>query len=80
MTIEISVKRQKSPDEKSYVQTFNYEGDGNLTIADWLTEVNKNEAKTDRITWECGCHDVGKALAEKLGYEFDHEYIVYEVM
>ena len=29
MTIEISVKRQKSPDEKSYVQTFNYEGDGN---------------------------------------------------
>ena len=55
MTIEISVKRQKSPDEKSYVQTFNYEGDGNLTIADWLTEVNKNEAKTDRITWECGC-------------------------
>lgn len=45
MTIEISVKRQKSSDEKSYVQTFNYEGDGNLTIADWLTEVNKNEAK-----------------------------------
>lgn len=53
--IEISVKRQKSPDETSYVQTFHYEGDGNLTVADWLTEVNKNEAKTDRITWECGC-------------------------
>lgn len=53
--IEISVKRQKSQDENPYVQTFNYEGDGNLTVADWLTEVNKNEAKTDRITWECGC-------------------------
>lgn len=55
MKIEISVKRQKSPDENPYVQTFQYEGDGNLTVADWLTEVNKNEEKTDRITWECGC-------------------------
>lgn len=53
--IEISVKRQKSPNENPYVQTFSYQGDGNLTVADWLTEINKNEAKTDRIIWECGC-------------------------
>lgn len=55
MTIEISVKRQKNRDEKSYIQKFLYTGDGNLTVADWLTEINQTEAKTDRIAWECGC-------------------------
>lgn len=55
MQIEIAVKRQPSPDEKSYIQNFNYTGDGNLTVADWLTEINQNETKTDRIAWECGC-------------------------
>ena len=55
MTIEISVKRQKSKDEKPYIQKFLYTGEGNLTVADWLTEVNQKEAKTDRIAWECGC-------------------------
>ena len=55
MTIEISVKRQKNRDEKSYIQKFIYTGDGNLTVADWLTEINQTEAKTDRIAWECGC-------------------------
>lgn len=55
MTIEISVKRQKNRDEKSYIQKFLYTGDGNLTVADWLTEINQTEAKTDHIAWECGC-------------------------
>lgn len=55
MQIEISVKRQKNKEEKSYIQKFTYTGDGNLTVADWLTEVNQKEAKTDRIAWECGC-------------------------
>ena len=55
MTIEISVKTQKNRDEKSYIQKFIYTGDGNLTVADWLTEINQTEAKTDRIAWECGC-------------------------
>ena len=55
MTIEISVKRQNYRDEKSYIQKFIYTGDGNLTVADWLTEINQTEAKTDRIAWECGC-------------------------
>lgn len=55
MTIEISVKRQKNKDEKPYIQKFLYTGDGNLTVADWLTEINQTEAKTDRIAWECGC-------------------------
>ena len=55
MTIEISVKRQKNKDEKPYIQKFLYTGDGNLTVADWLTEINQTETKTDRIAWECGC-------------------------
>ena len=55
MTIEIFVKRQKSSGEKPYTQKFLYTGDGDLTVADWLTEVNQKEAKTDRIAWECGC-------------------------
>lgn len=78
MTIEISVKRQKSSDEKSYVQTFNYEGDGNLTIADWLTEVNKNEAKTDRIAWECGCLEKKCGACAMLinGYPSDRKSVV----
>ena len=37
------------------MQTFTYTGEGNLTVADWLTEVNQNEARMDRIAWECGC-------------------------
>ena len=55
MRIEITVKRQPAPDKTSYLQTFSYEGDGNLTVADWLTEINQTEAKADRIAWECGC-------------------------
>ena len=55
MTIEISVKRQKSKAEKPYIQKFLYTGDGNLSVADWLTEINQKEAKADRIAWECGC-------------------------
>lgn len=55
MHIELTVKRQTVPDETSYLQTFSYDGDAALTIADWLTEVNRTEAKTNRIAWECGC-------------------------
>lgn len=55
MKIKIMVRRQKSPNEKSYLQEYSYTGDGNLTVADWLTEINQTEAQTDRIAWECGC-------------------------
>ena len=41
MHIELTVKRQTVPDETSYLQTFSYDGDAALTIADWLTEVNR---------------------------------------
>ena len=55
MKIEITVKRQYKPDTAFRLQTFFYDGNGDLTIADWLSEINQNEAKTDRIAWECGC-------------------------
>ena len=55
MSLKITVKRQSTPDTASRLQTFLYEGDGNLTVADWLSEINQSEAKADRIAWECGC-------------------------
>ena len=55
MHIEVIVKRQSSTDEKSYLQTFYYDDDADLTVADWLTEINQTEIKSDRIAWECGC-------------------------
>ena len=55
MKIKITVKRQSTPDTVSRLQAFFYDGDGNLTVADWLSEINQNEAKADRIAWECGC-------------------------
>lgn len=53
MEITISVKRQHSASEKAYIQTFHYSGNGKLTVADWLTEVNQAEASNDPIAWEC---------------------------
>ena len=55
MLIKITVKRQSGPDAEPHSQTFSYEGDGNLTVADWLTMINQTEAEKDRIAWECGC-------------------------
>ena len=55
MRIEMTVKRQNAPDSEPHLQTFFYDGDGNLTVADWLTEINQTEAKSDRIAWECAC-------------------------
>ena len=55
MKIEISVKRQEKPEEQAYIQKFTYTGDGMLTVADWLTEINQTEAKKNRIAWERGC-------------------------
>ena len=41
MHIELTVKRRFSPNEAARLQTFLYDGDGNLTVADWLTEVEQ---------------------------------------
>lgn len=55
MEINILVRRQASPKDAPYMQEFHYSGDGNLTVANWLTEINQAEACADRIGWECGC-------------------------
>lgn len=55
MHIEMIVKRCSSPNAASHLQTFIYNGDENITVADWLTEVNRSMVKSDRIAWECGC-------------------------
>lgn len=63
MQIEIVIKR-KEPGEKSYFQAFSYEGDGKLTVADFLAELNERADRRDRsgqkvrpITWEASCHE-----------------------
>ena len=55
MNIKLIVKRQASHDTAPYTHEYSYSGEGNITVADWLTEINQGEAKTDRIAWECGC-------------------------
>lgn len=55
MVISIIVKRQASISTQPYMEKFVYEGDGQLTVAQWLREVNCGEAKRNRIAWECGC-------------------------
>lgn len=55
MEIEIRVRRQASPKAQPALQTFHYSGDGNLTVANWLTAINREAAKENRIAWECGC-------------------------
>lgn len=55
MHIRVTIRRQASSDAASLLQAFCYEGDGKLTVADWLTETNQNAAKADRVAWECGC-------------------------
>ncbi len=63
MKIEIVIKR-KEPESASYFQAFLYEGDGKLTVADYLAELNSREPRLDRsgrpasrITWEASCHE-----------------------
>lgn len=61
MKIAITVKRQVSEKDRPYFQTFSYEGDGNLTVADWLMAQNHSPSvdeigkEAGKIFWECGC-------------------------
>lgn len=55
MELEVLVQRQASPADRPWTQRFSYAGDGALTVADWLTECNRTQAKQDRIAWACGC-------------------------
>ncbi len=62
MQIKVSIKRQKSADQNSYVETYLYQGDGMLTVADYLTELNRDPNRktieghaSSPILWECSC-------------------------
>ena len=53
-----------SAQEKAYYDEFLYEGDGSLTIADYLTELNLSEVLKNtegkvcrKVVWECSCKE-----------------------
>ena len=60
--ILVKIKRQDGLDEKPYFQTFVYDGDGKLTVADFLRSLNEKEELTDAsgaparpVAWDCSC-------------------------
>lgn len=62
--MQIRIMRQKSPDDKPYTEIFSYEGDGNMTVSDFLTELNSREhivtdagKETELVVWECNCKE-----------------------
>ncbi|MBR1590433.1 MAG: succinate dehydrogenase/fumarate reductase iron-sulfur subunit [Acidaminococcaceae bacterium] len=64
MEIKIVIQRQENPDTKPYLQTFLYKGDGALTVADLLAEMNAREPLMDadgkpapRISFASSCHE-----------------------
>ena len=64
MEIRIVIQRQEKSDTKPYLQTFLYKGDGALTVADLLAEMNAQESLTDidskpaaRICFASSCHE-----------------------
>ena len=60
--MKIKVKRQDSAGEKPYWQTFDFEGNGRITVAGILDQLNYRDDLEDengrpcrRIKWECSC-------------------------
>lgn len=60
--ITVKIKRQEGPGEKSYFQSFDCAGDGELTVADLLRSLNEQEEIKDAsgeiadpVGWECSC-------------------------
>ncbi len=64
MKIRIIIQRQKDPKTEPYLQTFLYEGNGAMTIADFLAELNAREplltadgTPAERISFQSSCHE-----------------------
>ncbi len=64
MTVTVEIKRQKTPSDKPYYESFVYEGDGRLTVADYLGMLNRDvniknaDGKpTTKVAWECSCSE-----------------------
>ena len=58
----VRIKRQKGPNETPYWQSFNYDGDMNVTVVTVLNAINYTDdvfdiegKPTSRINWECSC-------------------------
>lgn len=64
MRIEIIIQRQQDAKAKPYLQSFLYEGDGAMTIADFLADLNAREpllaadgTPAARIAFQSSCHE-----------------------
>lgn len=62
MKVLLKLRRQESPTSKPYFQTFAYEGNNNISVANVLNILNSREnltdvtgKKTSKISWECSC-------------------------
>lgn len=62
MNYKIVISRRESAGSPKREETFDHNGEGNLTVADFLTELNKREdilcsdgKKTSPVSWECSC-------------------------
>ncbi len=64
MKIKICIQRQDNAQAKPYLQTFLYEGDGAMTLADFLAELNAREPlltadgkPAARVAFQSSCHE-----------------------
>ena len=64
MDIKIIIKRQKDSRSTPYTQEFTYTGDGRLTVADFLSELNTrtplltaNGKETKKINYASSCQE-----------------------
>ena len=64
MKIKICIQRQDNAQAKPFLQTFLYEGDGAMTLADFLAELNAREPlltadgkPAARIAFLSSCHE-----------------------
>ena len=62
MIMKVKIKRQQHPGAEPYWQTFDYDGDGNASVAAVLDYINYRDDIVDsdgnaaeRISWECSC-------------------------
>lgn len=53
--MKIKIRRQAAPTEPAHWTCIEYSGDGNISVAGWLAEVNRTVIDFDRIAFECGC-------------------------
>lgn len=64
MKIKIIIQRQENAQSKPYFQSFSYEGEGAMTIADFLSELNERDPllttegqPAARISFQTSCHE-----------------------